>query len=333
MSGHGGWPLNVFLTPEQLPFYGGTYFPPEPRARDALLAGRAERDRRRPGSEDREQLQERRRAAARAPAAASPRHARAQEPLQRGRAGLEALDARRRELRRRARRLRRRAEVPAGLAAGVPAAARGAGDDARDAAGDGQRRDPRPARRGLSPLQRRRHLDRARTSRRCSTTTPCWRAPTCTPGRLTGEEQLRGVCVDTLEWALREMRGPEGGFYSALDADSEGVEGRFYVWREQELKELLGDQDAAAASAWLGVERGGQLPRPPPPRAGAQRAPATAASAPPRSCASASARGCAAARELRVRPGLDDKRLTSWNALMVERPRRRRGGARRAPLH
>ena len=46
MTGHGGWPLNVFLTPEQLPFYGGTYFPPEPRARNARLDAGAAGDRR-----------------------------------------------------------------------------------------------------------------------------------------------------------------------------------------------------------------------------------------------------------------------------------------------
>ncbi len=75
----------------------------------------------------------------------------------------------------------------------------------------------------------------------------------------TGEQRFLEVCLDTLGWALREMRGPEGGFFSARDADSEGVEGRFYVWRAAELRELLGeDAEAAMASS--------------PSRAGAERA-------------------------------------------------------------
>ena len=76
--------------------------------------------------------------------------------------------------------------------------------------------------------------------------------------QLSGEPRLEEVCRDTLDWALREMRGPEGGFYSALDADSEGVEGRFYVWTVAELREAL-DEDADAAIAWFGATEDGNF--------------------------------------------------------------------------
>src|SRR5438067_4099706 len=59
-----------------------------------------------------------------------------------------------------------------------------------------------------------------------------------------GDELLARAATETLDWALREMRGPEGGFYSALDADSEGVEGKFYVWDRSELVDLVGEKAA-----------------------------------------------------------------------------------------
>ena len=64
------------------------------------------------------------------------------------------------------------------------------------------------------------------------------------------------MCEETLDWALREMRGPEGGFYSALDADSEGEEGKFYVWTEEELRERARARTPTRCSRYWGVDRG-----------------------------------------------------------------------------
>ena len=76
--------------------------------------------------------------------------------------------------------------------------------------------------------------------------------------QLTGETRYRRIAEETLDYMLREMTDPTGAFYSTQDADSEGEEGKFYVWSAQELRDLLGD-DAPLAMAYWGVTDGGNF--------------------------------------------------------------------------
>ncbi len=124
--------------------------------------------------------------------------------------------------------------------------------------------------------------------------------------QVSGEGLFRRVCEETLDWAMRELRQDEGGFASSLDADSEGVEGKFYVWTPDEIRAALPDL-ADVAIEHFGVTDAGNFEgknilvraTPDPPQLAEIKA------------------GLLAARAARVRPALDDKRLTSWNALMI----------------
>ena len=80
------------------------------------------------------------------------------------------------------------------------------------------------------------------TSRRCSTTRRCSPWPTSKRSRRRGEPRYGRVAGEIFEYVLRDMTDPEGGFYSAEDADSEGEEGLFYVWTPREVEEILGKE-------------------------------------------------------------------------------------------
>ena len=136
----------------------------------------------------------------------------------------------------------------------------------------------------------------------------------------TGDPRYRRTVEATLGWVAREMTSPEGGFYSALDADSEGVEGKFYVWHEAEFRSLLGD-DAELIASYFGVSEVGNfeghnvLGVPHQDDVVAARFDIPVEELTARLDRARSV--LLEAREKRVRPGLDDKILTSWNGLMI----------------
>lgn len=136
--------------------------------------------------------------------------------------------------------------------------------------------------------------------------------------QVTGDAAYRRVATETLDYLLRDMRDAAGGFHSAEDADSEGEEGKFYLWTPAEIHEVLGDEDGAFFCAACNVRAGGNFESHEPYHAGksilhlSERPDEAAAArlAPLRE-------KLRKAREERVRPGLDDKVLTSWNALAI----------------
>ncbi len=137
--------------------------------------------------------------------------------------------------------------------------------------------------------------------------------------QLTSEPRYRRICEETLDYLLREMTDLSGAFYSTQDADSEGEEGKFYVWTPAELREVLGDEDAAVAQTVWGVtERGNfegknilHVTR------SVEDAARTLGIGPDeaRAALARARERLYAARSRRVWPGRDDKAITAWNAL------------------
>jgi len=140
--------------------------------------------------------------------------------------------------------------------------------------------------------------------------------------RATGDARFGEVARGIAAWMAREMRAPDGAWYASLDADSEGVEGHFYVWGPDEARLLMPAEQWAVAAPFFGLDR--------PPnfegrawhlRIATPLTDVAAALGIPLATAHARMVGAKTAlfraREQRVRPGRDDKILTSWNALAI----------------
>ncbi|MFT4037548.1 MAG: thioredoxin domain-containing protein [Thermomicrobiales bacterium] len=324
LTGHGGWPMNVFLTPDGTPFYGGTYFPPDdrqgmpgfPKVLEAVAD--AYRERREEVDENAEQIREMLR-----------------------RSAEDLPDAR---------------DLESGIA---DAASEGLARsfDARNGGFGSAPKFPQPAITEFllrqakraddqrAEIMARRSLDRmaaggiydqlgggfARYSVDAVWLVPHFEKMLYDNAQLASaylagyqahhEPRYREVAEQTLEFVTRELTGEHGGFYSTLDADTEGHEGRFYVWTPEEIDAVVPDADAALVKAWFAVTPGGNFEGATvlsTPRGAA--AVATEAGVSEEELQAAIARSVPlllAAREERTRPGRDEKVITAWNGMML----------------
>jgi len=138
----------------------------------------------------------------------------------------------------------------------------------------------------------------------------------------TGDAFYRHIAIDTAEWAIREMQSPEGGFYSSFDASSEGHEGKFYVWEQAEVRDALSADEYAVFAPRFGLDR-------PPNFEGSHwhlhiyqsideiAAHTKRTSAEVTALIDGARAKLLAIRRERIWPARDDKILVSWNALMI----------------
>ncbi|MDX3609371.1 thioredoxin domain-containing protein, partial [Streptomyces sp. FL06-04B] len=319
-TGHGGWPMTVFLTPEAEPFYFGTYFPPEPRhgspSFQQVLEGvtTAWTDRR-------EEVAE---VAGRIVADLAGRS------LVHGGDGVpgesevaQALLGLTREYDEQHGGFGGAPKFPPAMAVefllrhhartGAEGALQMAADTCTamarggiyDQLGGGFARYS-VDREWIVPHFEKMLYDNALL---CRVYAHLWRA--------TGSDEARRIALETADFMVRELRTAEGGFASALDADSEDAEGRhvegaYYVWTPEQLRDVLGEDDAAFAAACFGVTEEGTFEE----GASVLRLPGDAGPVDAARVAGVRAR-LLAARDERPHPGRDDKVVAAWNGLAI----------------
>ncbi len=316
MTGQGGWPMTVFMTPDREPFYCGTYFPREQFRRLVLGVANAWREDRGSVTGQAKRIAEalaEQMSAGAGRAEAGPGEAQLRRACDEAVTGLESIyDVRRGGfggapkfppsmvleflLRQRERDPGESGALALRMAEGtLEAMARGG---MYDQLGGGFARYSVDAA-WVVPHFEKMLYDNALLAR---VYTHWWRRA--------GSALARRVAADTCAWMIAELRTAEGGFASALDADSDGEEGKFYAWTPGQLREVLGPADGQYAAEAFGVTDEGtfehgksvlQLRADPDDAGRLARISAV----------------LLAARERRVRPARDDKVVAAWNGLAV----------------
>ena len=315
MTGHGGWPMTVFLTPDGKPFYGGTYFPPSDRGGmpgfPRVMQGvhEAYQSRRDEVEQSADRLATRLSEVFRRelpPGALKPQ------------LFDEALDN-----------LEREYDATNGGFAGAPKFPAAMTVDLllRIHHRTGSEEALEMVNHTLDRMARGGLYDQVGGGFHRYTVDAIWLVPHfekmlydnalladayLLAYRATGEEFYRTIAEETLDYVLREMTSPEGGFYSTQDADTEGQEGKFFVWRPDEVRDVLGD-DAGDVIELLGLTERGNFEG-----SNVLSIPTQEDRTRWRDERFAPLRQrLYEARAERTQPGRDDKILTSWNGLMM----------------